>query len=537
MLIKEIIRQIIKKAILQAQRQKTLPEFKAPEILVTRTSQENFGDYTTNVAMRVSGRTKMPPQKVAQAIVNRIFDFSEMKDVLNRVEVKKPGFINFTLERIYLLKELEKILAEKEKYGNLHAPRRNKIQVEFISANPTGKLHIGHGRGAFFGDVLANILKKAGYKVTREFYINDSKQSKQIKILGELLLDKENPYKTELVKNLIKKLQVISYKLQDKGELGYLLAQKIQLYNRQFIEQKLKVHFDVWFSEENLCELGAIAKTLNWLETFGLIYKKDGALWLKTSKFGDDKDRVLIRKNGEATYFLPDIVYHRDKFERFDKVIDIWGADHHGYIKRMQAAVKAFGRSGDLEILISQMVRLIKDGKEFRMSKRKGQVVDLEWLIDEVGLDVARFFYLMKSLDSHMDFDLDRARDISQKNPVFYVQYAYARICSIIKKSKVKSQKSKVNFNLLESPVELSLIRELAKFPELIEEISKNYAVHHLPIFAVSLADKFHNFYEKCRVITNDKELAPARFCLILAAKIVLKNVLDLFGIEAREKM
>lgn len=542
MRIKQKLQQIIQKAIEEAQCQEVLPKFEIGEILVSHPEQEKFGDYTTNIAMRISKLAKLPPRKIAEVIANRILSFSEMKDMLCRVEVETSGFINITLERSFLLKELEKILRENESYGSLTAPRRNRIQIEFISANPTGKLHIGHGRGAFFGDALANVLKKAGYKVTREYYINDSKNSRQIKTLGELMQGKENPYKTEFIAEIIKKIQNSKFKIQNSEELGYLLAQKIQLYNRQFIEQKLKIHFDIWFSEEDLYRLGAIQKTLNWLEIFGFLYKKDGALWFKTSRFGDDKDRVLIRKNGEATYFLSDIVYHRDKFERFDKVIDIWGADHHGYIKRMMAAVKAMGREGDLKILISQMVRLIKGGKEFKISKRKGQVVDLEWLINKVGLDVTRFFYLMKSLDCHIDFDLDKARDFSQKNPVFYVQYAYARICSIIKKLKNKKDINLIdnnidNIDLLKQPVELNLIRELIKFPEIIEEISKNYSVHYLPAYAILLADKFHNFYEKCRVLSKDKDLQSARIFLVLATKIILKNVFDILGINIKEKM
>lgn len=539
MLIKEKIKQIIKKAILGAQRQGVLPKFEIGDISVTHPERLEFGDYTSNVPMRFAKLAKMRPEKVAQLIAHRILTFPEMKDILCRVEIKKPGFINLTLERTFLIKELEKILKEKEKYGDQEVKRRRRIQVEFISANPTGSLHVGHGRGAFFGDALCHILKKAGYKVAREFYVNDSKQSKQIKMLGELLVGKENPYKTPLVEKFIKEIKKTrpDLKKMSHGELGYLLAQKIQIRNRQFIEQKLKIHFDIWFSEEDFYRLGKIAEAITWLKTFGLTYEKEGALWMKTKQFGDDEDRVLVRKNGEATYFLSDIVYHRDKFERFDRVINVWGADHHGYVKRMQAACKAMGRSGDLDILISQMVRLIKAGREFKISKRKGRVVDLEWLIDEVGLDVARFFYLVKSLDAHMDFDLDKARDISEKNPVYYVQYAYARICSIFTKSKVENQKSKVNLDLLEHPAELILIRELTKFPELIIEISKNYAVHHLPTFAISLADKFHDFYEKCRVLSEEKKLTEARLALILATKIILKNVLDLLGVKAPEKM
>lgn len=544
MLIRQKIQEIIKKAILEAQKQKLLPEFEIPEVQVFHPEQEEFGDYSTNIAMRLAKSFKKPSEKIAQAIVNRILSFSEMKNMLSRIEIKKPGFINITLERKYLLQELAKILKEKENYGNLKAPRRNKILVEFISANPTGKLHVGHGRGAFWGDVLVNLLKKAGYKVTREYYINDSKQSKQIKALGELIHKKTGFYQTEFVKQLISQLKKEKKDLDklSSSEAGYLLAQKIQLYNRQFIEQKLKIHFDVWFSEEDFYRLGKIQETLAWLETMGLVYKKEGALWFKTKLYGDEKDRVLIRKNGQATYFMSDIVYHRDKFERgFDKLINIWGADHHGYVDRMQAAVKAMGREGDLDILIAQMVRLVKNGKEFKLSKRKGIIVDLEWLIDEVGLDVSRFFFLMKSLDTHMDFNLDLAKEQSEKNPVFYVQYAHTRIASILRKAKdqkIGYKKSDLNFNLLKHPAELSLIRELIKFPELIDEISKNYRCHYLTSYAISLADKFHNFYEKCRVLDEkNKELSQTRLALILATKIVLKNTLDILGVKAPERM
>lgn len=546
-MIKQKLQEIFTRAVKEAQKKELLPNFVIPEIDVTHPEVAEFGDYTTNVAMRLVGQAKMPPMKIAEILVNRILGFPEMKDTLCRVEIKKPGFINVTLERKFLLEELAKILSEKEKYGNLEAPRRNKAQVEFISANPTGKLHLGNGRGAFFGDVLANILAKAGYKVSREYYINDSKESKQIKTLGELLQGKKNPYKTEFVGEMVEKLQVTSCKLKTEGELGYLLASKIQNYNRQFVEKDLKIHFDVWFSEEDFYRLGKIKEALNWLETFGLTYQKDGALWFKSTRFGDDKDRVLVRQNGESTYFLSDIVYHKDKFERgFDKLIDVWGADHHGYVGRMQAAVEAMGRKGDLNILISQMVRLVKDGKEFKMSKRAGTAIDLEWLIKEVGLDVTRFFFSMRSLDTHMDFDLDKAKEQSSKNPVFYVQYAYARIASIIGKLQVASYKLQVTdqdlkskncLNLLEHSAELTLIRELIKFPELIEEISKNYAVHLLPAYAISLADKFHIFYENCQVLGDDENVSGARFSLLSATQIILKEVFRLLGISAPEKM
>jgi len=414
------------------------------------------------------------------------------------------NFVNFYLSQNYLRKIFRKI--KTPKIG------KEKIMVEFISANPTGPLHIGNGRGAFIGDCLANILKKIGYKVYREYYINDS--GKQIEDL------KKGAYKNET-----------------------RTAEQIQKDNQKFIEKKLKIKFDRWFSEKSLYDSGEINKVLVLLKKKKLTYKKGHALWFKSSQLGDDKDRVLIKKDGRGTYILGDIAYHRNKFEKrkFAKSINLWGADHHGDIKRLQAGVEALGHKGKLDIILMQLVSLIRDGLEVKMSKRQGIYVTLEELINEVGLDAARFFFLMNSVDRHMDFDLNLAKEKSEKNPVYYVQYAHARICSILSKiQNTRPQRfaceagvAKYKIQELSHPAEFNLIRQLIKFPEILEEISKTYQVQKLPHYAIELAKRFHCFYKQCRVIGGSKE----RLELVRQTKKILKQILELMSINAPEKM
>ena len=530
-----MIRSKIKKSLEQAIKKAGFKMSKKIEILYPQ--NEKFGDYATNAAMMIAKTEKQSPMDIADKILE---DF-EVKKLFKDVSVVKPGFINFRLKDEYVVEEVGKILEAKEKYGDGRVSKRNKVNVEFISSNPTGKLHVGHGRGAFYGDVLGNILDKVGYKVTKEFYINDAKDSKQIRTLGELLHGKKNPYGTDFVYKLIGEMKESKeyWTKMPLGDAGYKLGEKIQFCNRQFIEQKLGIHFDVWMSEQSFYDLGARPKIIKWLETMGLVYKKEGALWMKTKQFGDDKDRVLIRKTGETTYFFSDVAYHWNKFDRgFDKLIDVWGADHHGYIGRMQAAVKAMERGDDFEVIITQLVNLVQKGKKVKMSKRAGTVVNLDWLVEEVGLDAVRFFFLMKAVGTHVDFDVDLAKERSKKNPVYYVQYAYARICSIIIKSKIKNKKLQIkNQKLLLETAELNLIKILLRFPEITEDIAENNEVHRLPYYAIAIADKFHNFYEECKVLCDDENLMEARLGLIEATKMVLGQVLDLLGVEKKEKM
>lgn len=541
-MLKTKIQNLITKVIQQSQKQKIWPKFPIPKILVEYPENPKYGDYATNIALRLSKFVRDNPLKIAKYIATKIKH--QTKNLFESIEVVKPGFINFKLSQKYLISKILEILKEGKNFGKSNFGKGKKIQVEFISANPTGPLTLGNGRGAFFGDALAKILSYSGFKVEREYYWNDALTSSQILGLGKTLKGEEIVYRGDYIKKLPEKITK-KYKKDIKRlsttQVAFYASEILKEEIKNFIKKKLKIKFNTWFSEQSLYDGGAVDQTLKLLEEKNLIYEKEGAIWFRAKDFGDDEDRVLVRSNGTPTYFLSDIAYHLNKFSRkFGKVINIWGADHAGYIKRLKGAMVALGYPERLDILISQLVRLVRGGKEIRMSKRKGVFVTLEELIDEVSLDVARFFFLMYSLNTHMDFDLDRAKERTEKNPVFYVQYAHARICSIIKKSKIKSQKIKVNEKkliLLNHPTELSLIRELIKFPEILNDIAQNYEIHRLPSYAISLADKFHNFYEKCRVIEKDEKLFKARLALILATKTVFKNTLNCLGIGAPEKM
>jgi len=497
--------------------------------------ERTHGDYATNIALIMGRKQKKDPMKIAESLVAK-FKIQDSK-FLDKVEIIEPGFINFFLKPKFLQKQIEEILKQGEDFGKINIGKNKKIQVEFISANPTGLLHLGHGRGAFFGDVLSNVLTKAGYKIEREYYINDAKKSTQIQELGRTALGKGKTYLTPYLKSKTQNLKPELRRVKNEGEVGYKLAKEIHKDIKSFIEKKLKIRFDKWFSEESLYKSGEIDKIYQWLKKKNLIYKKEGAEWLKTSKYGDEKDWVIIRATNEPTYLLSDIAYHKNKFTRgYDGVINIWGADHQGHVKKMKAVAKILAYGGNLELLITQMVRLKEGGKGLKMSKRAGTTVELEWLIDEVGLDVARFLFLMKSINTQMEFDLNLAKEKSEKNPVYYIQYAHARICSILKKiSKYEIQNTE--YKLLTHPSELELTKELIKLPEIIEDTAKDYQIQRLPNYAIELATAFHRFYANCRVLKVGKNLEKARLSLILATKIVLENVLNLMGVSTPERM
>ena len=482
--------------------EKSLKELKVgtPDFLVEPSLKEEHGDYASNIALVLAKQLKKNPLEIAEDIKKKI-----KSGIFEKIEILKPGFINFFISKEHLQKQAVKILKEKEKYGNLKIGRRQKVNVEFISANPTGPLTLGNGRGGFGGDVLANVLRKAGYNAVKEYYINN--QGKQIKDLKEGLY---------------------------KGEKR--TASQIQKENKKVIEKKLKINFDVWFSEKSLYKNKEINKVINYLQKKKLTCEKEGALWFKTTKFGDDKDRVLIRKNGEKTYFASDTAYLKNKFKRgFKKLIIFLGADHHGYVKRMKAAVEALGyNKNQLDFILMQMVRL----KKGKMSKRSGVYIKLEELIDEVGLNAARFFFLQRGANSHLVFDMDLAKKKSRDNPVYYVQYAYARISSILSKAQnANFQFPIVNFQLLTHENELRLIKQLIRFPEIIEDTAKDYQVQRFPQYAVDLAEAFHRFYQNCQVLTDNKKLRQSRLSLISAAEIILKETLNLMGIDAPQKM
>jgi len=432
--------------------------------------------------------------------------------------------------------------------------KNKKILLEFLSANPTGPMHLGNGRGGFTGDCLANVLEWTGFDVWREYYVNDT--GNQVINLGKSIMaasgfyaeqDGEKLYKANYINDLVKELN--PKKDDDIKEIGGRGVAIILKDIQRVAQDKMKIKYNQWYSEQSLYNSKKIDAVLQWLEKENLIYEKDGARWFASSRFGDEKDRVAVKSDGNKTYMLSDIAYHKDKFERgYDHLITILGADHHGYMGRTYAIIEALGyKKEQLNILLSQMVRLIEDGKEVRMSKRGGTFVTLEELIDEIGHDVARFFFVMRALETHMDFDLNLAKEHSSKNPVYYVQYAHARICSILKKAEglpVIKGESKEKSEMTVGEADL-LKRQLVKFPKLIKDISENYAVHQLPLYAIKIADCFHKFYETNRVISakvgsvsgGEEIVNGERLKTIKAAQIVLKNVLTVIGVSAPEKM
>lgn len=496
---------------------------------------DNFGVYAINLGSREEAEKMAGRERIKK------FFETEIMEKGSRV------FLNFSPNETAVKCGLEFALLKKFDF----APEKNRVQTEFISANPTGEMHIGHGRDAFYGDALANILSFAGYEVEREYYINDARESTQIRELGKTVLGKGETYLTD---DLRIKIQDLRIKTDDEREAGYLMAKDIQKDNKRFIEEELKIKFDSWFSEEEeLYGKGEVEKTLRTLKEKNLAYEKDGAVWLKTAEYGDDEDRVLVRSDGTPSYFLVDLAYHANKFEKrkYDRVIDIWGADHQGHVKRMQAAKKALEWKGDLEILVGQLVSLKEGGKRKRLSKRRGDVVWLKDLVKDIGPDAARWFFLEKGVTSHTEFDLDLAKEQSKKNPVYYVQYSHARACAVLNKEQIPIFKenrgssilqdkigTNLNIQIINSKHERRLVLKLIQFPEIVEDISKDYQVHHLVTYIYELAKRFTDFYENVRVLEAETdELKRARVELVSLLRQILERGLGLLGISAPEKM
>ncbi len=522
---RQIIKQLLERAIKKNYGKKVKAGVEKPQNFF-------FGDYATNVAMML----KQDPNKIALFLKSPLFE---------KVETKR-GFINFFLSKEYLQKKVGQILKQGERFGDLKIGRGERVNVEFVSANPTGPLTLGNGRGGFCGDCLANILERSGFKVTREYYIND--RGKQVVQLGHSVIgDEESVYKGNYIEELKGKMKgvlvkgPILVKVPAQKYADRVGEKAANIILKEMIKpavKKMGIKFDTWFSEKSLYKKGEIKKTLSLLRKKKLIYEKEGAFWFKSIPFGDDKDRVLIKEDGEETYFLSDIAYLTDKINRgFKKIIFFLGADHSGYVQRIKAIAKALGFPVEnIDIIIMQLVKLFEKGKEVRMSKRAGIYLTIEELIDEVGLDVARFFFLQRSPDSHLNFDLDLARKQSAKNPVYYIQYAHARICSILRKSpKYKIQDK--GYKTLSHPGELNLIRQLIRLPEVIEDTVKDRQVQRIPQYALDLATTFHQFYRDCKVISDNNQSTKERLALVLAAKIILKNTLSLMGIFTPEKM
>ncbi|MBQ2994614.1 MAG: arginine--tRNA ligase, partial [Peptococcaceae bacterium] len=492
---------------------------------------------------------------IAQAIVDSLNKDSKL---IEKVEIAGPGFINFYLSQNWLYDILPVVETQDTAYGSVDIGKGEKVQVEFVSANPTGLLHMGNARGGALGDSLANLLKMAGYDVTKEFYINDagnqivnlglSLEARYRQLLGETGCEiPENGYHGQ---DIIDTAQCIvdavgdSYLQLPEAErqekmIATALDEKIAAIKSGLAE--FGVEYDVWFSETTLHESGAVKEVVDLLTEKGLTYEKDGAIWLKTTDFGEEKDEVLIRSNGIPTYFAADIAYHKNKFDRgFKRVINIWGADHHGHVARMKRSMDAIGYNGDdLTVLLMQLVRLYQNGEVVRMSKRTGQYVTLQELIEDVGKDAARYFFIMRNPDSHLDFDLDLAKEQSSDNPVYYVQYAHARINSILKATgKAVPKAADCDLTLLKDEAELELIRKIANLPTEVAYAAEQLEPYRMARYATELATLFHSFYNSCRVINEDNEaLTNARLVLVNAARITLRNVLTMLGVSAPERM
>jgi len=523
-----MIRQEIIKLIKQAAKD---AGFTVPQILkIDCPEDKSHGDYATSFALQMAKNTKLAPKDVAHNLKSHILNLKP--SLFEKIEVVEPGFINFFLSKEYLQKQVGEILKQKESFGQLIVGKNRKVQVEFISANPTGPLTVGNARGGPFGDVLSRVLEKAGFKVEKAYYIND--YGMQILTLGHSVLkDKEAKYQGDYIDYLNKKI-----KEKNPYKTGEIAAKIIIKEMIKKTTDKMGIKYNEWFSENSLHKSGEVDKALKILEKKGLIYKKAGAQWFKSSKYGDERDRVVVKADGWKTYLAGDIAYHRYKFEKkkFDKVIDIWGADHYGDVPGLKAAVTALSHKDKLDFILLQFVTIIEKGKELKMSKRSGVYVTMDELLKIAGINAVRFFFLQKSADSHLHFDLSLAKTQSEKNPVYYVQYAHARICSILNKvPKYKIQNTK--YETLNHPSELALIKQLIRFPETIEDIAKDYQVQRLPQYAMDLATVFHQFYRDCRVLTESRSLRDSRLALVLATKTVLKNTLSLMGISATEKM
>jgi len=545
-----------------------------PEIEVEIPKNESLGDVATTVAMTLTKTLKKPPKEIAEDILNAIKPSppllkggEEGLGVFEKIEIAGTGFINFRFKKEYFFKNLGRLLSEGHSFLRTNIGKGKKIQVEFVSANPTGPLHIGHGRGAAVGNALSNLLQIAGFDVQREYYINDA--GLQVKLLGQSVYARyqqmlgnnvpfpENGYKGDYIEaiseEIIKKAgdKYHNSPFEECGDFFTNYAYKMMLDD---IEEDLKdfgIVFDRWQSEKELYERDKVKDSLNTLRYKDFLYERDDALWFSSTRFGDDKDRVVVKKDGDYTYFASDIAYHKDKLDRgFDSIIDIWGADHHGYIPRIKSVLKAFGLPEErFKVILIQMVTLLRHGVPVQMSKRAGEFISLREVMDEVGADTAKFIFLTRRADSHLEFDLGVAKEQSAENPVFYVQYAFARISSIFRQAIERVQGSslpaagrgsrvqEVDLSVLKEDEEISIIKKLLQYPVVFEGAVFSLEPHRITYYLQELAGLFHSYYNKHRVISDDKTLTAARLCICKAVQIVLEEGLRILGVSAPERM
>jgi arginyl-tRNA synthetase len=556
MTVKEQLREHIKNALRFCYSQGHLHSGSLPEIVLEVPGHEEHGDFSTNLALALAREEKKPPRKIAENIAAAL---GCCNGLCSRVEVAGPGFINFFLTNRCWYGVLDEVVRSGSEYGRSRIGEGKKVQVEFVSANPTGPLHIGHGRGAATGDAVASVLQAAGFNVRREYYINDAGNQMRTlglslflryrQLLGEQVDFPGDCYQGDYIKDLAREVA----KRNGRSLLDFAEGKAVSYFadygGKKIlagIDADLKafgVHFDNWYSEKSLYERDEVNRGIAFLKERGLTYEKDDAIWFKTTDFGDDKDRVLVRSNGETTYFASDVAYHKEKFDRgFNLVVDVWGADHHGYVPRMKAVLAALGRAPeDLQIILVQLVNLLRGGEPVAMSTRSGEFVTLREVIDEVGRDACRFFFLVRRSDSQLDFDLELAKKQSTENPVYYVQYAHARVCSINRNATERGMAiptlGEVDFDRLVLNEELALAKILARYPEVLEGAARHFEPHRITFYLQDLAAQFHSYYNQHRVLTEDVKASRSRLYLVNCVRIVLENALQLLGVSAPEQM
>jgi arginyl-tRNA synthetase len=566
---RDTLRALVEDALRAAIEAGRVPLDAVPEVELERPRDPSHGDWSTNVALKSAKAARANPRVLADAIAAAIAGHPDIASV----EVAGPGFINMRLSVSALQRLVTEVRGSGERWGSADQGHGRRVQVEFVSANPVGPMHVGHGRWAALGDSMARILAHAGWEVQREFYVNDagvqmdvfakSVAARYLELVGrsvEFAPDwYQGAYVTEIAREILASEGDV-WVDADAGAREDHFREKAYAQVLEHLRQVLHgmgVDFDVWFSERTLHEKGAdgiseVDRGIEQLRAAGHVFDLDGAVWFRSTEFGDDKDRVLRKADGDFTYFAADVAYHKDKFDRgFDRVIDIWGADHHGYVARMKAAVAALGHPGQLDVVIGQLVTLLRDGEVVRMSKRTGEMVTFEELLDEVGADAARYFFLRRGNDQTLDFDIGLAREQDSENPVYYVQYAHARICSILRKAVGVASDAEIDVEdavrrlvptgvdlaPLTTGPELTLIRKIAEFPEVVEVAAEMLAPHKLPHYAEDLAAVFHQFYTLCRVVTDDVALTAARLALVDATRLTLARALSLVGVSAPERM
>ncbi|MDE1045758.1 MAG: arginine--tRNA ligase [Nitrospinaceae bacterium] len=551
---KTVIKKIIHDALEKAQQAGELELSSFPEIVVEKPKDEKMGDFSTNIGMTLAKSERKNPKTIAESVARHL-----KSGDLSKVEVAGPGFINIKMSQEFFLKRLRNAVSQGENFGSSDSGQGTKVMIEFVSANPTGPLHVGHGRGAAVGDCLARIMKKAGYDLSTEYYINDvgnqmnflgrSTWLRYRELKGEAIEFPEDHYRGDYIKDIAQEV------IDQKGDefLNKPEEECIPFFRRfakdnilKGIEKDLsefRVNFDNWFSEESLYEDKSVEKAVDWLKGQGHIYEKDGAVWLKSSAFDDDKDRVIVKQTGERTYFCSDIAYHQNKINRgFKKLINLMGADHHGYVPRMEAVLEAMGYDKKIfKILLVQFVSLLRAGEKVSMSTRSGEFETLADVVSEVGVDATRYFFLMRSSDTHLDFDLELAKKETPDNPVFYIQYAHARICSIFRAAEengvIWDRSAEVDLAPINEDEEFAIIQAILSFPEIVEKSARALEVHRISHYLLDLVSRFHGYYSRHRVISDDKSLTQARLFLLDGLRITIRNGFELMGISSPEKM